>query len=261
MIPGKSTIFSLINSLTGEGKKMMKMALYLLNLRVFRMLKPVKNLIYLSCVLCFFASCTATRQTATVSKAAPEKASSGSPRFLENITISPLNVSAPSPSAHKPLVKNISKPAMSFDNLTNIEKCSLLQFKFGILLDKPVETVWNERLITFLEDWYGVPYRYGGSTKKGIDCSAFTCQLMNKVYGITLPRTSRDQFEAVSQISKKNLEQGDLVFFNTRGRASHVGVYLGNNKFVHASTSSGVMISDLDDSYFSKRFAGSGRIR
>lgn len=236
------------------------MVLYLLNLRVFSILKPVKNLIYLSCVLCFFASCTATKQTATVSRAAPANASSHSPRFLENINISPVNISAPSPSAHKSLVKNISKPA-TFNNLTNIEKCSLLQFKFGILLDKPVETVWNERLITFLEDWYGVPYRYGGSTKRGIDCSAFTCQLMNNVYGVALPRTSRDQFEAVSQISKNNLEQGDLVFFNTRGRASHVGVYLGNNKFVHASTSSGVMISDLDDSYFSKRFAGSGRVR
>lgn len=129
-------------------------------------------------------------------------------------------------------------------------------------MDKPVETIWNDRLITFLEDWYGVPYRYGGATKKGIDCSAFTCELMDDVYGVTLPRTSRDQYKAASQISKKSLEQGDLVFFNTRGRGiSHVGVYLGNNKFVHASTSSGVMISDLDENYFSKRFSGSGRIR
>lgn len=128
-------------------------------------------------------------------------------------------------------------------------------------MDQPIETVWNQKLFLFIEDWYGIPYRYGGETKKGIDCSSFACQLMTEVYGVTLPRRSIDQYYRGERIGKKDLEQGDLVFFNTTGRISHVGVYLGNNKFAHASTSSGVMISDLDDSYFSKRYAGSGRVK
>ena len=128
-------------------------------------------------------------------------------------------------------------------------------------MNQPVESVGNEKLFVFLDDWFGIPYRYGGSTRKGIDCSAFACQLMSSVYAVSMPRTSRDQYDNCQRISKKNLHEGDLVFFNTTGRISHVGVYIGNNKFAHASTSSGVTISDLDDYYFLKRYAGAGRIR
>ncbi len=128
-------------------------------------------------------------------------------------------------------------------------------------MEKEVETVTNERLITFLENWYGTPYKYGGDKKTGIDCSAFTCLMMDTVYNVALPRTSREQFAAGKRITKSDLSQGDLVFFNTTGGISHVGVYLNNNKFVHASTSSGVMISDLEDGYFKKRYVGATRLR
>ncbi|MBO9573583.1 MAG: C40 family peptidase [Chitinophagaceae bacterium] len=144
---------------------------------------------------------------------------------------------------------------------TDIEKCNDLQFKYAILMEEEVETITNERLISFLEDWYGTPYKYGGSTRRGIDCSAFACTMMDTVYNISLPRTSREQYGAGKRISKKELKQGDLVFFNTTGGVSHVGVYLNNNKFVHASTSSGVMISDLDDAYFKRRYVGACRLR
>ncbi len=97
--------------------------------------------------------------------------------------------------------------------------------------------------------------------KKGIDCSAFTCLFMDSVYGISLPRTARSQYTTGTHINKSQLKQGDLVFFNTTGGISHVGVYLNNNKFVHASTSSGVMISDLDDLYFKKRYVGCRRVK
>lgn len=112
-----------------------------------------------------------------------------------------------------------------------------------------------------MEEWYGTRYKYGGSTKKGIDCSAFTLGLAAAVFGISIPRTAREQYEITERIEKYELHEGDLVFFNTRGGISHVGVYIINNKFVHASVSSGVMISDLDDAYFTKRFVGAGRIK
>ncbi|HEY8398082.1 MAG TPA: NlpC/P60 family protein, partial [Flavihumibacter sp.] len=112
----------------------------------------------------------------------------------------------------------------------------------------------------FIEEWWGTRYRYGGNTKQGIDCSAFTCNLASSVFGKQLPRTARQQFDAAQKIPAEYLQEGDLVFFNTRGGISHVGVYLRNNKFVHASTSGGVMISDLNEEYFRKRFVGAGRL-
>ena len=128
-------------------------------------------------------------------------------------------------------------------------------------MEEPVEAVTNERLVTFLERWYGIPYKYGGSDRMGIDCSAFSYMLMDSVYGVALPRTASSQYEMGVKIKKEQLQQGDLVFFNTTGGISHVGVFLANGKFVHAATSTGVVISDLNDMYYKKRFIGANRVR
>jgi cell wall-associated NlpC family hydrolase len=137
-----------------------------------------------------------------------------------------------------------------------------LQFKYAILLDVPVEEVNDEKLLSFIDSWYGTPYRYGGFSKDGVDCSAFTQVMMSNIYQVPVPRISAEQFNQSKRISRKELKEGDLVFFKTSGRTiSHVGIYLRNNKFVHASTSGGVMISDLGEDYYSRRFAGSGRVR
>ncbi len=84
---------------------------------------------------------------------------------------------------------------------------------------------------------------------------------MRDVYAVNIPRTAREQFENSEHIKTKKLQEGDLVFFkNPRGAISHVGVYVTNNKFVHASVSNGVMISDLDDPYWKQRYKGAGRV-
>jgi lipoprotein Spr len=142
---------------------------------------------------------------------------------------------------------------------STIERASLLQFKYALLLDTEVEFINNANLFSLIDDWFGTPYRLGGSGKAGIDCSAFMQVMYTGVLGISLPRTAREQFNAVKKISRTELQEGDLVFFNTRGGVSHVGYYLTNNKFVHASSSNGVTISDLYDDYWSKRFVGAGR--
>jgi lipoprotein Spr len=143
----------------------------------------------------------------------------------------------------------------------NIEASNWLHFKYALLMDVPVEAMSNLPLLNYMNDWYGTPYRYGGESRHGIDCSAFVAGLLATVFGQSIPRTAREQYDNSERIEKEELSEGDLVFFNTRGGISHVGVYLLNNKFVHASTSNGVMISDLDDSYFESRYVGAGRVR
>ena len=143
----------------------------------------------------------------------------------------------------------------------NAENLSQLQVKYSVLLNTPAEEVRNKKMFEFIDDWYGTPYRLGGTTKKGVDCSAFSQFLFAAVYGFNIPRTAREQYDLTTRISRTGLKEGDLLFFNTRGGISHVGVYLQNNKFVHASTSGGVMISDIFDEYWARKFVGVGRLK
>lgn len=207
-----------------------------------------------------FASCTSMRNNTTTEVPVLNPREERSPRFIENIAIN----STPTTSRiavrseeYKASPNNIKTAT----GLQNIEEYDASLFKYSILMNLPIEELKNEKLFTFLDEWYGTPYRYGGSSKSGIDCSAFTGFLMAAVYSVSIPRNSRDQFSICQKIGKNDLTEGDLVFFKTRNTISHVGVYLGNNKFAHASTSSGVMISDLDEVYFARKYAGSGRIK
>ncbi|SDC10160.1 C40 family peptidase [Niabella drilacis] len=135
-----------------------------------------------------------------------------------------------------------------------------LQKKYAAILNVLPNSIRNNDLLETMDDWYGTRYQYGGTTKYGIDCSAFTREMYRGAYGIELPRTAREQYGRVRKISSTELKEGDLVFFNTTGGVSHVGMYLGNNKFVHASTSKGVTISDLYEAYYISRFIGAGRV-
>jgi len=143
---------------------------------------------------------------------------------------------------------------------SSLELFSISQFRYAIRLDVPVETIQNKSLYELIDSWWGTPYRLGGTTQRGVDCSSFVQTIMLGVFALQLPRTAREQKELSSWIPMSDLKEGDLVFFNTRGSVSHVGVYLHNNKFVHASTSGGVMISDLNETYWSRKLLGAGRV-
>ncbi len=133
------------------------------------------------------------------------------------------------------------------------------QFKYALMLNEKVENLTNVALYKTIDDWYGTRYRYGGTTPKGIDCSAFMQVLGTYAFGWALPRTAREQYAQTQSISKDDLKEGDLVFFNTTGGISHVGMYLQNNQFIHSSSSQGVVISNLSDKYWQTRFIGARR--
>jgi lipoprotein Spr len=97
-------------------------------------------------------------------------------------------------------------------------------------------------------------------TGAGIDCSAFTAKLLAEVYGLTVARTANEQYKNSERRDLAELVEGDLVFFKKRGRIGHVGLYLGNNYFVHTSVHNGVIISCLEDEYYSKRFVSGGKV-
>jgi len=141
----------------------------------------------------------------------------------------------------------------------NAEKASSLQFKYAQLLNTDVERVQNVPLYQSIDDWYGTPYKYGGSTKNGVDCSAFVQTIFSSAFAISLPRTAREQYNVTHHISRTELQEGDLLFFNTQGGISHVGIYLQNNKFVHASVN-GVTITDMFEPYYVRHFVAAGRV-
>lgn len=132
--------------------------------------------------------------------------------------------------------------------------------KYAMLLEVPPSALTNVRLYEFVDAWMGTPYGYAGSSREGIDCSGFAGTLYREVYQKELPRTARDMEKVSTELGKTDLKEGDLVFFDINGKkGSHVGVYLHNNRFVHASTSRGVVISDLDMEYYRNTFSHGGR--
>jgi cell wall-associated NlpC family hydrolase len=106
----------------------------------------------------------------------------------------------------------------------------------------------------------GVPYVWGGMSPNGFDCSGFSKYVLSK-HGISIPRTAAEQYTAGTSVSKSNLRVGDLVFFTTyKPGPSHLGFYLGNGDFIHASSSKGVTISNLSSTYYSSRYIGARRV-
>jgi cell wall-associated NlpC family hydrolase len=227
----------------------------------------MKNLFILLILLINLTGCDVLRPAPRNSDNLSDKSSAGpvstrntDPSFIQDIsTTESINSAVNTPET--PLFR--SKRSKENDVASGDGKIDQLQFKYSILTNTPVEELTNHRLLVFMEQWYGVHYQYGGSTKDGIDCSAFASLLLADVYDVReLPRMSSDQYLSTRRVPKKNLREGDLVFFHTLGkgyRVTHVGVYLYNNRFVHASVS-GVQINNLGEGYYQQHYVGAGRV-
>lgn len=159
---------------------------------------------------------------------------------------------APGLLAQDPMVEQDSGESF----LLTYKKEYLAQ-ELGFRLNKDA----NILLFDTITNWMGAPYKYAGNCREGVDCSGFVTILFNRVYGKNIgARNSEDIYHQLTPLKIEEIREGDLVFFKTnRRRISHVGLYLGDNRFVHSSTSKGVIISDLNESYYKSRYAGAGR--
>lgn len=141
---------------------------------------------------------------------------------------------------------------------SNIEKQKSIR---KILKEEKYSKIDNKRkeILILASKWIGTPYCYGGTSSRCIDCSGFTQQVFNSA-GIKIPRTAKQQYRFGEKVNNKRILPGDLVFFYRHNRIGHVGIYIGDNTFIHASTSRGVTKQSLSNSYYKRTFAGYKKI-
>ncbi len=226
-----------------------------------------KNTLYILLVFVLFlgTSCKSLRKISSTDKSTfgqstKRKVGNGQPEFLENISVNPGSVVT---SKHK--TSGIKKTPEQYTKATlepsTIEQADWLQFKYAIVTNTNIESLENIPLLQKIDEWWGTKYCLGGSTKNCIDCSGFTTLIMKEVYKLQLPRTAQEQYNMSEKISITDIKEGDMIFFGTSTkRISHVGIYIANNKFLHASTSVGVTITNMDDKYWAAKFKGFGRV-
>ena len=213
------------------------------------------------------------------------------PQFIDDVYINAHNKTsvtenAIDPTKPKPKAKPIEKPKKTIEpppdedivDTTHMETCAIeppkkehysdrenniVRKKYAEMIGVKPKDINNFTLYQFIDRWYGTNYHLGGCSRAGIDCSGFAQKLYGEVYGVDLLRTAMEQANNCKRIKHaKDAEEGDLVFFHVHSRRiTHVGIYLGNDYFVHASTSGGVMISNLTEDYWHKYFAGMGRMK
>lgn len=137
--------------------------------------------------------------------------------------------------------------------------------------DRPMEVMVSglsgsadsKALIKEAKKWLGVPYRYGGNDKEGVDCSGMVVQVFLNARGVKLPRTCMGQSEYVKEVNPDDMSTGDLVFFATgkdTKKISHVGIMIDNDNFIHASSTKGVIVSQLSSAYYQRTLRKIGRV-
>lgn len=154
------------------------------------------------------------------------------------------------------LEQKTKTPKNSFDKTSELSHSYYAQ-KWNVALNGTEDI----RLIQEIDTWLGVPYKYGGNTREGTDCSGMVLSIYKNIYGIDLKRSAYELWQQAQWIPPDELKFGDLVFFQTKdNKVSHVGIYIADNYFVHASSSRGVVIDNLKTDYYKKRFVSAGRI-
>ncbi len=224
----------------------------------------LKNIICAILVFMIFSGCSSSSSSQRFKQSKSDRNSNSNPRFDSSDTTK--RSSHISPKNERIIFNDLPADTSEEFDETPVEENPVDKTNFVSHFEKlktfnvaltPREKVLFE-VIKFLE----TPYKYGGNTQKGIDCSAFTLQVYQNSLSVEIPRSAREQYSTGEKISNDELKFGDLVFFNTTKRSfpGHVGIYLGENQFAHASRSLGVTVSSLEDSYYKKRFVGARRV-
>lgn len=182
-------------------------------------------------ILLFFVGCTYLRETPSYREAGNTRQSSSPTRQAET--------------------------RVSSDNISGHDFYRVQSQKFGYQLNGNE----NPELLKEIDAWLGIPYKFGGNNMQGVDCSGLAAHIYRTVYNIDLERVTVNMAQRTRRINQRQLREGDLVFFKiNRRKVSHVGIYISNGRFVHASTSRGVIISSLGEDYYRRRFAFGGRV-
>ena len=230
-----------------------------------------KHLLGACSMIAILSSCSSLKSISLVKTSNLSKENLTSPKaprkmeFLEDISVTPgkitMNNTSDAVETEKPAPVSKNYEMMP-SNLSEVEKANWLQLKYSIKMDIAVEEIKNIPLLQKIDEWWGTPYVLGGNSKNGVDCSYFTLDVMKDIFKVNLKRTAAEQYEQSFKIEWNDLKEGDLIFFKTEGRRriSHVGIYIANNKFAHASTSQGVTIGDLTDPYWQRRLYSLGRV-
>lgn len=212
-----------------------------------------------------FASCKTVRKVTSTDKSGSNtvtrKYGNEKREFINGIEVT---LGTKTTTNHKTtsVASNSNKKSSSLKKASKsaVEKANYLQIKYAPIVEVPANSLDNILLLELMDKWWGTKYCIGGNSEKCIDCSGFTTLVLGNVYDKKLPRTAQDQYNFSKRVELEDLQEGDLVFFGSGRRSiSHVGIYLQNNKFLHASTSVGVTITSLDDKYWKPKFKGGGR--
>ena len=188
--------------------------------------------------------------------------SSSSPRFAHRSSSS----SAPPARSNEPRFASKEAEEESRENDKKVEPKEIESVvsgerSFKTERNRAISPLDQSKMMREISKYMGVPYHYGGASLKGMDCSGYTMTVYQNAVGTSLPRSSAEQSKVGRPVKFEDLKFGDLVFFNTTGaHASHVGIYLGDDLFAHASVTLGVTISSLESSYYKKRYETARRV-
>ena len=209
--------------------------------------------ILICCLLVFITSCQINKKTSSTS-------SNSSQQLTEQKHS--VKTTRKKESSNDNSKKSNKKIIQQKAEVKQVDTLAYLRKKYAPLLSTVQDSIQNLQLYKLIDEWMGTPYRFGGQSKNGTDCSGFAGILYAHTFSIALARRVSDIHQATPLLLKQEeLKEGDLVFFDIgKRKLSHVGVYLTNGKFVHASTSQGVVISDLNMAYYKKYFRCGGRI-
>ena len=151
--------------------------------------------------------------------------------------------------------------AIKIDSGTMLTAQADIINKYSQLLNVPKDSIKNIKLYTLIEQYSATPYKYGGNDQNGVDCSGFSSVIEKQVYGITIPRSTGSQAKAIQSKNISDLKEGDLVFLKLGGTAiNHVGVYLQNGFFIHATSNLGIVLDNLSDPDTQQRFMTCGAV-